>query len=137
MHETLNLHCFTKQRFSNRYLIIALKTFISLFMENKGSLVFILRKTNQTHILKFNLFNFLFNIILPFTPQSPEWFLSPRYSDQNFVFNSHFFHACLACHILLELIVLIISAKERKLWSFSLCNFLQYPLTYYPPLCSQ
>jgi len=59
------------------------------------------------------------NIIFPFTPNSFEWSLPLRNSNQNYVCISHLSHACLLDH----------PSEAYQLWSSSLCSLLQPPAT--------
>jgi hypothetical protein len=75
----------------------------------------------------------LISIMSQSTPRSSEWSLSFELSQQyavQFSFLSSPMHAtCLAYLIVPELICLMIFGEEYYLWSFSLCNFLNYPVT--------
>jgi hypothetical protein len=75
------------------------------------------------------LFNFHFNIILPYKP------MSPKCSLQVFLlkFCIHFscLHACFTFRLsmILDLMTLTVFYEEYKLLSSSLCNFLQPPVS--------
>jgi hypothetical protein len=79
-----------------------------------------------------------FNVILLSTPRSSEFSFPFRLSNQNFARISHL-HMLATCPthlILLDLIILMICREEYKLWSFSLCNFLQPRVTSLKSKCS-
>jgi len=69
-------------------------------------------------------FKIHFNIILPFMPSCPKWYLLLRFTNPNFVciFISYM------CHMFPDLITLIIFGEAYKLWNSSSCNFLHHPV---------
>jgi hypothetical protein len=69
----------------------------------------------------------ILTIILPPMPRSHKWSIPIRFSYQNFVCMSLQSHPPWSDHTN----NLIISGEQYKLWSISLCNFLQPPLTFF------
>ena len=83
----------------------------------------ILSQMNPVHALLHYFFETRFNIILLSIPGSSKWSFSPRF---------HFSSVCTICPshlILLDLITQIVSGKEYKSSSSSLCHFPNFPLT--------
>jgi hypothetical protein len=90
----------------------------------------ILKQINPINILKPYLRKIHFNIIISPTPRSSEWSLPFRLSNQNSICISHLTHACYMSHFfILDLTIIIIFREKYKLWSSSLYNFLQPPVT--------
>jgi hypothetical protein len=77
------------------------------------------------HILQIHL-----NIILTSTPRSSEWSFPFRLSIQNFVHISNLPHTAICpAHIIILDLIITVFGEEYKLWSSSLCSFLQPPVT--------
>jgi len=82
--------------------------------------------TPTSHFLKINL-----NIILTSTPGSPQWFLSPRFANQNPLHASPLsIRATCPAHLILhDLIARTILGEEYRTLSSSLCSLLHSPVT--------
>ena len=82
--------------------------------------------TPTSHFLKIHL-----NIILPSTPGSPKWSLSPRFPHQNPVYTSSLPHTCYMLRPLffLDFITRKILCEEYKSLSSSFYSFLHSPIT--------
>jgi hypothetical protein len=91
----------------------------------------ILSQINLVHTSPSYLSKIHLNIILPPTSRSSLWSLFFRLSHQNPICILLLPHACyMPPHlILLDLIIIIILCEQYKLWSTSLCSFLQPPIT--------
>ena len=72
-------------------------------------------------------FKTYFYIILQSTPESSRWCSSSRCSDKTLYVSPPPTHVTYPAHFICELITLIILGKQQKLWSISVCNFLQPP----------
>jgi hypothetical protein len=86
---------------------------------------------NPAHTFISYLSRIHFNIILPSLPGSSKWFLSFMFSDYNSVLISHLSHVC---HMprpslppFFDCLNNIWRRAVCKLWSSSLCSFLQPP----------
>jgi hypothetical protein len=88
-------------------------------------------KINPVHTLQNYFPTIHFNVIPSSTPRSSTWSLPCRISNQNFVRSSHFPHACHTPRTSqppwFDCLNNII--EEYKLWSSSLWDFLQPPVT--------
>jgi hypothetical protein len=71
-----------------------------------------------------------FNIILPFTSASSEWFLSLRLSVKRFERISHFaMRSVYLTHFIFLDLIRFVFGEEYKYWTFSLCSFLRPSVT--------
>jgi hypothetical protein len=72
------------------------------------------------------------HIILPFTPESSKWSLSPRFSHQNPVYTTlcPIRATCHAPLVLRNVIARIVFGERYRSLNFSLFSFLHYPLTW-------
>jgi hypothetical protein len=90
-------------------------------------LIPILSQINPGRTTPFSLSNTHFNIIHPPISLSSWWSLSSLLSHQNHVF---IIILSYSCYLFCPSHLLIILGKEYKLWSSSLCSFLQHPNTW-------
>ena len=91
----------------------------------------ILGQLEPVHTLRFYFLKIILNIILPFTPGSPQWSLSLRFPHQNPVHASPLpIHATCPAHlILLDFITRTILGEQYRSFNSSLCCFLYSPVT--------